>query len=143
VLNPARTPEPAYFDASAELAGPVAQWLPLLEAVESHVQALSSALRRHEPLQVALCSQALHTALLAAQDAARRLLPTQTLPAEWHQRLAVAAARATACREAMARTLAAQGRELKVLLPDAAVGASVYDGHGQTPATAAPVGAFA
>jgi hypothetical protein len=143
VLAAASQPDPRAFDASAEPSAAAQYFEPLIAAVESHVHALIGALQRHEPLQVTLCAQALQTALLASQDAARRAPPPQALPPAMHQRLAIAAARATACREAMARTLAAQGRELKVLLPDAAVGLAVYDAHGQTRAAATPLGACA
>jgi hypothetical protein len=144
VLAAALQAEPGAFDASAEPSAAAQQFEPLIAAVESHVRALSSALQRHEPLQVTLCAHALQTALVAAQDAARRTsLPPHALPAALHQRLAIAAARATACREALARTLAAQGRELQVLLPDAAVGLTVYNAQGQTQSAAAPVGACA
>ncbi len=134
---------PPVFDVSAELPQASQAVEPHVAAVEAHVQSLSEALRRHEPLQVALCAQALQAALAAAQDAARQALPSGALPPALRQRLAIAAARATACREAINRSLAAQGRELKVLLPDAAAGPAIYDAHGLRQVAPTPVGACA
>ncbi len=129
----AQPAEPGVFDASAAQQAPAQRFEPLVAAVESHVQALSAALCRHEALQVALCAQALQTALMAAQTTARRAsLPQHAMPPALHQRLAIAAARATACREAINRSLAAQGRELKVLLPQAEARPATYGADGMT-----------
>lgn len=124
----------------------------MIAVVESHVLALGAAMRRHEPLQVAVCAQALQAALVDAQTWARRTGSLQHgMPPALHQRLAIAAARATACREAIARTLAAQGRELQVLLPAAAAamaagsaaGTAVYNAQGQRQVAASALGALA
>jgi hypothetical protein len=127
------------FDASAPLPAHAQQFELQVAAVESHGQALSAALRRHEPLQVALCAQALQTALLAAQNSLRTGATAQPMPAALHQRLAVAAARATVCREAVHRTVAAQARELHVLLPDAAAAGATYGAHGLPQTDLSPV----
>ncbi len=147
VLIAARSPKPnegQVLDVSAGLPTPAQQFEPLVAAVESHVHALNSALRQHEPLQVALCAQALHAALVTAQTAARKAsLPQHAFPPALHQRLTIAAARALACRDAVARTLAAQGRELNVLLPQVATGPAIYDAQGMRQTATTPVGTCA
>ena len=108
-----------------------------IEAVESHLGALGTALRDHDAAAIESHAAALHRALAAAihrfSHASRH---ADGVPQPLRQRLALASGQVAAQRESLARATAALDRAIEVLMP-APLAASVYGtgGHSERAAT--------
>ena len=108
-----------------------------IEAVESHLGALGTALRDRDAAAIESHAAALHRTLAAAihrfSHASRH---AGGVPPPLRQRLAVASGQVAAQRESLARATAALDRAIEVLMP-AQMPAAVYGdgGHSERAAT--------
>ena len=128
--------QPLYPDTLGA-AQPAAALEASIEAVESHLGALGTALRDRDAAAIESHAAALHRTLAAAVHrfghASRH---AGGVPQALRQRLALASGQVVAQRESLARATAALDRAIDVLMP-APLPASVYGtgGHSERSAT--------
>lgn len=101
----------------------------LLQRVEQHLGELQSALGVHDMACIEQHAGELQRALAQAVEHVRRAAGARTAPLAWRRRVAVAGARVSAQREALARASAALDRAIDALMPSSS-GAAVYSATG-------------
>lgn len=90
---------------------------PVVQAVETRLQALGQALLQRDSAAVEQCASDLHRALTEAVEAFRRAAHTGPITPALRQRLMSATGQVAAQRESLARATAALDRAMDVLLP--------------------------
>jgi hypothetical protein len=115
----------------------VAELEPSVARLETCLNALSSAMCRHDAAALDQAAQLLHRALATAVADFQRAARVGGVPPELRRRLMLASGQVAAQRDALARATASLDRAIDVLLPGAhapalydAQGASVLAQHG-------------
>ena len=99
-------------------------------AVEDRLSSLANALRERDMRGIEHHSSELHRALATAVQRFGHAARTGGVPPRLRHRFAAAGGLVAAQRESLARATAALDRAIEVLLPDAAIEASVYSATG-------------
>jgi hypothetical protein len=99
-----------------------------LNAVESHLAALGTAVRARDAAAIDIEASELHRALARAVDQFTQAARRGTLPPALRRRLVTASGRVAAERESLARATAALDRAIDVLMPRDA--ATLYSAQG-------------
>ena len=99
-------------------------------AVEDRLSSLANSLRERDVRAIEHHSGELHGALVAAVQRFGHAARTGGVPPRLRNRFAAAGGLVAAQRESLARATAALDRAIEVLLPDAAMEASVYSSSG-------------
>jgi hypothetical protein len=109
---------------------PAADLEAALSAVEQRLSSLGESLRERDARAIEHHSIELHRALAAAVQRFGHAARTGGVPPRLRHRFAAAGGQVAAQRESLARATAALDRAIEVLLPDAAMDASVYSSAG-------------
>ena len=101
-------------------------------AVEDRLSSLANSLRERDVRAIEIHSSELHRALTAAVQRFGHAARTGGVPPRLRHRFAAAGGLVAAQRESLARATAALDRAIELLLPDAAMEASVYSAAGSS-----------
>jgi hypothetical protein len=116
---------------------PWAELQACLCAIEDRLSSLANSLRDRDVQAIEQHSNELHAALVAAVQRFGHAARTGGVPPRLRHRFAAAGRLVAAQRDSLARATAALDRAIEVLLPDAAMEATVYSSGGACERTGA------